>query len=322
MLSDGSRNQKEFPMPLPRVFIAGATGVVGRALVPRLTSAGYHVIGATRSDAGAEQLIAFGAEPVFMDVLDAASVDRAVRATAPEIVIEQLTALPKRYTPDTLRASLTATNQVRIEGGANLQAAAERYGVRRYLAQSGAYFYAPGTSAADESEPFVADGPSAVAVNVASLSAIEARVGSSTRLEGITLRYGFFYGPGTWYAPDGDVAQQVRDGQFPITGDGAGVWAFVHIEDAIEATVLAVAAGEPGPYNITDDEQLSMRDWLPTYASWVGAPPPPQIAIGPDTDPDAVYYATQLRGASNAKAKRELGFSPRVREWLSVPVPA
>ncbi|NVB76821.1 MAG: NAD(P)-dependent oxidoreductase [Kofleriaceae bacterium] len=300
---------------MPRVFIAGASGVIGRALVQKLRTAGYPVAGATRTRAGAEALGRIGAEPIVMDALDAGSVDEAIRSARPEIVIEQLTALPKHYTPASMRAALDGTIQVRVVGGANLQAAAERHGVRRYLAQSGCYFYAPGETPADETEPFVENGPPLVAGNVRSLSAIEDRVLSS-RIEGITLRYGFFYGPSTWYAADGDVAQQVRERQFPVTGNGAGVWPFVHIDDAVDATIAAITTGEPGPYNIADDEQLTLATWLPAYAAWLGAPPPPHAPVDPTTDPDALYYATRLRAASSAKAKRLLGFAPRARDWV------
>jgi nucleoside-diphosphate-sugar epimerase len=265
--------------------------------------------------------MALGAEPFFVDVLDAASVDQAMAAAQPEVVIEQLTALPKHYTPAALRDALDATNRVRIVGGGNLQLAAERHGVRRYLAQSGAYFYAPGPTLAEESDAFISDGSPVVRGNVQSLTAIEERVLSSRILEGITLRYGFFSGPGTWWAPDGDVARQVRALEFPITGEGEGIWPFIHIDDAVDATILAITNGEPGPYNIVDDENLSLATWLSVYASWVGAPPPPRVPVGPETDPDTLYYATCLRGASNAKAKRLLGFRPRPREWVSAHPP-
>jgi len=122
---------------------------------------------------------------------------------------------------------------------------------------------------------------------------------------------------GAWYAPDGDVAHQVREVQFPVTGNGEGVWPFVHIDDAVDATISAITAGEPGPYNITDDDQLPLASWLPAYATWIGAPPPPRVIVGPETDPDALYYATRLRGASNSKAKRMLGSRPRAREWFA-----
>lgn len=300
---------------MPRVFIAGASGVIGRSLVRRLAAAGYPVAGSTRTRAGADALARIGAEPFVMDAVDPDSTEQAIRSAKPEIVIEQLTALPKHYTPASMRAALDETVQVRVVGGANVQAAAERNGVRRYLAQSGAYFYTPGETPAEETEPLVENGPPLVAGNVRSLSAIEERVLTSQALEGITLRYGFYYGPGTWYAPDNDVAEQVRARQFPVTGNGEGVWPFVHIDDAVDATIAALTAREPGPYNIVDDEQLTLARWLPAYAAWIGAPPPPHAPVGPETDPDALYYATRLRGASNTKAKQLLGFRPRPREW-------
>ncbi len=148
---------------------------------------------------------------------------------------------------------------------------------------------------------------------------IERRLLTTPNLEGIALRYGFFYGPGTWFAPDGDVAQQVRQQQFPIVGNGEGVWSWLHIEDAAIATVAAAERGNPGVYLITDDRPLQVREWLPAFAQWINAPPPPQISVEDAlkaSGADAVYYGTQMRGVSNAKAKRELNFQPRPLEWI------
>ena len=188
------------------------------------------------------------------------------------------------------------------------------------MAQSGCYYYAPGGGLADEAEPFALDGPPLVAGGAAALAAVEARVLESTALEGVVLRYGFFYGPGTWYAPGGSVARQVERGAFPVTGDGSGVWSFVHVEDAAAATVTALTAGAPtagaGAYNVTDDDPAPLAAWLPAYARWLGAPAPPRVSADA-ADPDGRYYATALRGASNARARRELGFRPRPLPWLA-----
>jgi nucleoside-diphosphate-sugar epimerase len=140
-------------------------------------------------------------------------------------------------------------------------------------------------------------------------------------MEGIALRYGFFYGPGTWFTPEGDVARQVRRQQFPIVGNGAGVWSWLHIEDAARATVAAAEQGNPGIYLIANDQPLEVREWLPAFARWLNAPPPPQISVEQSlkaSGADAVYYGTQMRGVSNAKAKRELNFQPRPLEWIVV----
>lgn len=299
-----------------RVFVAGASGVIGRLIVARLVRSGHAVIGMTRSDEGARALRVLGAEPAVADALDAAAVGRAVLGARPEIVIEQLTALPQQYTRDSMRRSLEANSRIRTVGGANVQSAAEKAGVRRYIAQSGSYYYTRGPGLATEDTDFAIDAPPLVTGGVQALAALERRVLGTRSLEGIILRYGFFYGPGTWYGTDGSVAEQVRHGEFPITGNGAGVWSFIHVEDAAVITLAALTQGSPGIYNIADDQPSSLAVWLPAYARWVGAPPPPRFSANEVRDPDALFYATQLRGVSNAKAKRELGFTPRPLEWL------
>lgn len=180
------------------------------------------------------------------DALDAAVVEHAAGGARPEVVFEELTALPRDYTPEAMRDALV--------GGANVQAAAERAGARRYVAQSGCYYYIPGAGLATEQTSFAVDAPPLVAGRARALLGIEKRVLGAQSLEGIVLRYAFFYGPGTWYAADGSVSGQVRRRQFPITGDGGGVWSFVHIADAAAATLAAFDAGSGGAYNVADDE--------------------------------------------------------------------
>ena len=250
------------------------------------------------------------------DALDAAAVERAVRGAKPEVVIEELTALPQDYTPEAMRDALAASNQARTVGGANVQAAAERAGARRYVAQSGCYYYVPGPGLATEQTSFAVDAPPLVAGGARALLRVEKRVLGAQSLDGIVLRYGFFYGPGTWYAADGSVAEQVRRRQFPVTGDGGGVWSFVHIADAAAATLAALTRGARGAYNVADDEPSSVAVWLPAYARWLGAPAPAQVSADEVEDADTRFYAMQLRGASNAKLKHELGLQPRRREWL------
>src|SRR5262249_47379451 len=233
-----------------------------------------------------------------------------------EVSIEHVTSRPRYYTPEAMRVSLAATNKFRTVGGANVQAAAERVGARRYIAQSGCYYYVPGPGLATEETSFAIDAPPLIAGGARALVGIENRVLGAPSLEGIVLRYGFFYGPGTWYAEDGSVAEQVRRRQFPITGGGAGVWSFVHIADAATATVAALTRGSRGAYNVTDDEPSPLAVWLPAYAHWLGAPEPAQLSEDQVGDPDARFYAMQLRGASNTKAKHELEFRPRRRGWL------
>lgn len=299
-----------------RVFVAGASGVIGRLIVARLVASGHAVVGMTRSDQGARALRALGAESAMADALDAVAVEKAVFAARPEIVIEQLTALPRQYTPEAMRQSLEANSRIRTVGGANVQSGAEKVGARRYIAQSGGYYYAPGLGLASEETGFAMDAPPLVARGARALVTLERRVQGTPSLEGIVLRYGFFYGPGTWYAKDGSVADQVRRGEFPIAGNGAGVWSFVHIEDAASMTLAVMTLGSPGVYNIADDQPSSLAVWLPAYARWVGAPTPRRLSANAAHDPDALFYATQLRGMSNAKAKREFGFQPRPLDWL------
>ena len=189
-------------------------------------------------------------------------------------------------------------------------------GAHRYIAQSGCYYYVPGPGLASEETTFAVDAPPLVAGSARALLELEKRVLGAQSLEGIVLRYGFFYGAGTWWASDGSVAEQVRRRQFPITGGGGGVWSFVHIADAAAATLAALTRGARGAYNVADDEPSPLAVWLPAYARWLGAPTPAQVSADEVEDPDARFYAMQLRGASNAKVKHALGLRPRRREWL------
>ncbi|MEG4446370.1 NAD(P)-dependent oxidoreductase [Microcoleus sp. AT9_B5] len=302
-----------------RILVAGATGAIGRPLIAQLHSAGHDVVALTRTPEKARILAEQGLEPAIADVFDADAVNAAVIRAQPEVVIEQLTSLPKTYTPETMQAAAALNDRIRLEGGANVLAAAQAAGVRRYIRQSIAFWAIPGTGLADEETPLALDASPAVADGTRTLNEIERRLLGNPNLEGIVLRYGFFYGPGTWYATDGDVAEQVRQQQFPIVGNGESVWSWVHIEDAALATVAAADRGNPGIYLIADDRPLEVRVWLPAYAQWLNAPPPPQVSVEDAlriSGADAVYYGTQLRGVSNAKAKRELNFQPRSLEWL------
>lgn len=301
-----------------RIFIGGASGAIGRPLVTRLLGEGHEVIGLTHSPERARILSKIGAKPAIANVLDAVALRAAVINSQPEIVIEMLTSLPKEYTPESMRAAAELDARVRREGGANLQAAAIEAGVRRYIIQSSSFWYAPGKDLAEENTPFAFEGTPAVAAGTRIYEEIEKRVLQEKRLEGICLRYGFFYGPGTWYAPEGSITQQVMQEKFPIVGQGRGVWNYIHIDDAADATVAALKA-PVGVYNINDDQPSESSSWLPAFARWVGAPVPQEISeeeARQKFGPDFVYYATKLRGASNAKAKKHLGFQPRPLEWL------
>ncbi|MHC5736296.1 NAD-dependent epimerase/dehydratase family protein [Nostoc sp.] len=302
-----------------KIFVAGATGAIGRPLITQLLAQGHEVVALTRSLEKAQTLAEQGVEWAIADVFDADAVKAAITRTQPEVVIEQLTSLPKTYTSESMSVASALNTRIRREGGANVLAAAQAAGVRRYLRQSIAFWAIPGAGLADEETPLAFDASPAVAADAHIVTEIERHLLEAPNLEGIALRYGFLYGPGTWFAPDGDVAQQVLQQQFPIVGNGEGVWSWVHIEDAAIATVAAAERGNPGIYLITDDRPLAVRQWLSAYAQWLNAPPPPQVSIEDAlriSGADAVYYGTQMRGASNVKAKRELNFQPRPLEWM------
>lgn len=302
-----------------KVFVAGATGAIGRPLVRQLLNAGYDVIGMTRSPHRANLLIQQGAIAELLDIFDADAVQSALSRIRPDVVIDLLTALPKQLTPESMAAAATLDDRTRRIGGGNLQTAAQTIGVNRYILQSSAFWYAPGIGLADEDTRFASEVPPAIAASIAMYADLERRLFSAHDLAGIALRFGFLYGAGTWYAPDGAVANQVRQQQFSVVGNGQGVWSWVHVEDAATATVAAVEKGTAGAYNIVDDTPLQQQIWLPAYAQWLGAKPPQHVSVEHTLQTqgaDLAYYATQLRGASNAKAKRELGFQPRSLEWL------
>jgi nucleoside-diphosphate-sugar epimerase len=297
-----------------KFFIAGGTGVIGRPLTKELLARGHSIVALIRSQDGAQALVERGIEPAVADVFDPDAVKAVLSRAQPEVVIEQLTALPKNYTAEAMKAAGPLNTRIRLEGGANVLAAARAAGVRRYLRQSIAFWAVPGPGLADEETPLAFDASPGVAADVRVVTELENRLLGNPDIEGIAMRYGFFYGPGTWFNPDGDVAQQVRQQQFPIVGNGEGVWSWLHIEDAALATAAAAERGNPGVYIIANDQPLPVREWLPAFARWVNAPPPPQISAE-DAGADNVYYGTQMRGASNAKAKRELNFQPRPLEW-------
>lgn len=302
-----------------RIFIAGATGAIGLPVVSRLAKEGHQVFGFCHSDEKKRLLLERGATPLAGDALDPASIAHALDQAAPEVVIEMLTALPKEYTPQSMREASERDKTLRIIGGNNLQKAAEEREVRRYIIQSSAFWYEPGEGLADEQTLFAFQASPAVSAGSKIYQMIEQRVLHSNRLEAVCLRFGFFYGPGTWFAKGASMARRVMERDFPIVGDGKGIWNFVHIEDAA-AGVAASVSGPAGIYNLTDGTPAYMKVWLPAYARWLGAPEPSLRTAEAElrlNGPDSLYYATQLRGASNQKARQLLGFSPRPLEWLS-----
>lgn len=300
-----------------RVLVAGATGAIGQPLIADLLQQGHSVVGLTTSEAGAATLQRHGAEAAIVDVFDLSAVDAALRRFQPDAVIDELTSLPKEQAD--MPKYGERDRKVRLEGGGNLFRAAVVNGVRRYLQQSSGFFLksTPGTLA-DESSPLDIDASPAVAASARTYTELETRLFGAASIEAVSLRYGFFYGPGTWYYPGASAASAVMRQQVPVIGNGEGVSSFVHINDAASATVLALTAA-PGIYNLVDDDPCPQSVWLPAFAKFLCAPPPPHISVkaaAAAAGQDAVYYATRLSGASNAKAKSALQWKPRPLEWL------
>jgi nucleoside-diphosphate-sugar epimerase len=286
-------------------------------LVRRLKANQHETFALTRAPDPA-RLKEVGAEPVIADALDAAAVKAAVERIRTDAVINELTSLPRRYTPAEMKAAAERDRKVRVEGNMNLLAALRDAGVRRYLLQSSGFWYAPGVGLADESVPFISSASPGVEASVRTYQQLETRASAIPGIEFVALRYGFFYGPGTWYTRERDIGDQLRRQQVPIIGEGQGVYSFVHIDDAAGATAAALDC-VPGAYNIVDGNPSPQHVWLAAFARVAGAPSPPRLSEEEalrTSGPDAVYYATRLRGASNEKARRELGFRPRPLGWI------
>ena len=300
-----------------KVFVAGASGAIGRSLVPRLVAAGHELTGTTRSERSAEAIRAAGATAAVVDALDAAALREAVARAAPEVVVHELTALPERFNPRK-PGLYDATNLIRREGTRNLLDASRAAGARRFVCQSIAFAYAPDAQPAvmDEQAPLNLQAPPPFSEGMRVIAEMERAVLDS-ELDGLVLRYGWFYGPGTYYGEGGSTASDVRKRRFPVVGSGAGLFSFIHVDDAADATVAAVERGAPGVYNVVDDEPAALRDWVPAYAEAIGAPPPRRVPVWL-ARLVAGKMASSINvqpGASNAKAKRELGWAPRWNSW-------
>ena len=310
-----------------KVFVAGATGAIGRQLVPQLVARGHEVVGMTRSASKQDLVRSLGARPVVADALDPDAVARAVASAEPEVIVHQLTALSGPMSmrdarhPDRFSGAMM-TNRLRTEATDHLLAAGRAVGARRFVAQSfGAFrFTSSGGPVQTEADPLDPDAPGPPQPGLEAILYLEQAVTTIEWGEGLALRYGGFYGPGTGVslAPDAVMAAPVRMRRFPIVGDGGGVWSHIHIDDAAAATAVAVERGRPGVYNIVDDDPAPVREWLPVLASALGAKPPRRIprwlgrlAAGET----ATFMMTEVRGASNEKAKRELGWQPRYPSW-------
>ena len=306
-----------------KVFVAGATGALGTQLVPQLAAAGHDVIGMTRSPAKTDMLRALGARPVVADALDRDAVARAVAGTEPEVIVHQLTALSGDMDLRHFDRFFAMTNRLRTEGIDHLLAAGRAVGIRRFIAQSvvaiGTYARTGGPVKTEDDPPDL-DLPAKGRSVADAIRYLEDAVTGIDWAEGIVLRYGGFYGPGTSVSADPEAAttKAIRKRRFPIVGDGGGIWSYVHIEDAASATVAAVDHGAPGIYNVVDDEPAPVREWLPFLAEQMGAKKPMRVPrfVGRLMAGEAlVVMMTEIRGASNAKAKSELGWQPRWSTW-------
>ena len=295
-----------------RVFVAGASGAIGTRLVPQLVDRGHEVIGTFKSPGNAERVRALGAKPIALDLLDARAVRKAVLETQPDAIVHQATALADVPFSRNFDRTFAQTNRLRTEGTDALLAAAREAGVRRFVAQSfaSARYARQGGPVKTEDDPL---DPTPVPATRETNAAMRYLDQAVTDAGGIALRYGGFYG-----ASNDGLVEPVRKRQFPIVGDGDGVFSFIHLDDAAAATVLALEHDGAGIYNIVDDEPAPVREWLPVLAIALGAKPPrhfPRWLARVFAGEAAVMMGTESRGASNAKAKRELGWEPRYPSW-------
>jgi nucleoside-diphosphate-sugar epimerase len=302
-----------------RVLVAGATGVIGRPLVGQLRQAGHQVSGTTRSERGAEVLRGLDVEPAIVDARDADALRRVVIEAEPEVVINQLTNLPQKLDYKRAEQTFGKTNELRGRAGPALAGAAAEAGARRLIAQSVCFVYAStGKRAHDEDDPLFQPPPDTPAgQGTIALESLERSTLETPRVEGVVLRYGFFYGPGSAYAGDGAWAEDARRRRLPLVGKGTGIFSFAHIEDCVSATMAAVERGS-GIYNVCDDDPAPMSEWLPVYTEALGAKPPRRVPLWLARlfiGKQAANMSTALEGASNAKAKRELDWQPRYPSW-------
>ena len=305
-----------------KVFVAGASGAIGRQLVPMLVEAGHEVVGTTRSEEKQAALFELGARPMLLDVLDADAVGSAVSEASPDVIVHQATALAGNLDLRHFDRAFAQTNRLRTEGTDHLLSAARAAGVRRFVAQSfaGWPFARTGGLVKSEDEPLDPNPPAGAREGLAAIRYVERAVTEADWIEGIVLRYGGFYGPGTSLQvdPPGEQTKMILERKLPIVGNGAGMWSLIHIVDAAAATLQAIERGRRGVYNVVDDEPTPAADLLPGIAATLGAKPPWRIPrwIGRlAAGEQAVLMMTESRGASNEKAKRELEWQPRYPSW-------
>jgi len=305
-----------------KIFLAGATGALGRQLLPRLVERGHEVTGMTRSESKQQLVFDLGGRPVVADALDPESVARAVAGADPEVIVHQLTAIPAELDMRHFARDFAQTNRLRTQGTDHLLAAGRAVGVRRFVAQS----YAPsifarvGGPVKVEDDPVDESPPEQARTTVEAIRYLEKAVSEAPWTEGVVLRYGGFYGPGTSFSlgPEGTMVEAIRKRKLPLVGEAGGVWSFIHIEDAAEATVSTIEGSGRGIYNVVDDEPAPVAEWLPASAEAVGASAPRHVPrwLGRLFAGEfATVMMTEARGASNAKAKRELGWTPRHASW-------
>ena len=301
-----------------RIFVAGATGVIGQQLLPLLVSQGHQVTGTTRSPAKLDRLRALGADPVILDGLDGAAVGEAVARAEPEVVIHQMTTLAGAKLSNLRRfdREFAATNQLRSAGTDHLLAAAQAAGARRFIAQSYAGWPGDrhGAPVQSEDDPLDPDPPAGQRESMAAIRHVEQVVPAAAGLDGLVLRYGSLYG----YGASDEFFDLARQRKVPVIGSGAGIWSFLHVADAATATAAAVQHGNPGLYNVVDDEPATVTEWLPFLAQAVGGKPPYHIPawLGRLAAGDVgISMMTQVRGCANAKAKRELGWQLQFPSW-------
>ena len=300
-----------------RVFVAGATGVIGRRLVPALLGEGHQVTAMIRSPERREQVRAMGAEPAVADALDGEAVRSVVLESRPDAVVHELTSLPRRIDPRKIERDFALNDRVRSEGTRNLVAAARAAGARRILAQSIAFMYAPGQPGTvhTEQDPMLEEAPKSFRRSAGAVRELERAVLGA---EGVALRYGYFYGRGSAISREGSMAEDLARRRLPIVGAGGGVWSFIHVDDAARATVAALERGVAGPYNIVDDDPAPVSQWLPALADALGSPAPRRVPAPIARLFGGAYgVATMTRGqgASNALAKHELDWSPVYASW-------
>ena len=301
-----------------KVFVAGGSGAMGRRLVPQLVAAGYEVTAMSRDDARAAWLRQAGARPVMADALDRPAVAAALRRSEPEVVIHQLTGLTGVKSLRNFDREFALTNRLRTEGTDYLLDGARAAGARRIIAQSyGNWNYErTGSPVKTEQDPFDPEPPARQVRSLRAIRYLEEAVVNASGIEGIALRYGNFYGPGTGIDSGGEIVGQVRKRMLPIIGDGAGIWSFVHMDDAAAAAIAAIEHGRPGVYNVADDGPAPVATWLPDLAAAVGAKPPRHVPVRLGrlvAGEVGVSMMTRIRGTSNVKAKAELGWAPRYR---------